>query len=310
VALTAGSSYRVGALLLAGDLYGYGQSLTMDSRISFLTDAYVNSSSLTFPTFTTNSGQSAAGFFGGNFVLGGSGGTTVPDAGSKDFGIVNVGNNTSLNFNIENLGDADLTGLTISQSGSADFSITTSPTSPVTGPTGTTSFVVNFTPTSSGVKTATLQIANNDSDENPYDITLTGTGNALPVLSMPASPLVVNATSLTTTTVTYTVTASDTEDGPLTPTVNPASGSAFPLGNTTVNVSATDSRGAVTTGSFVQLGSMQHCLGGHAAHVQAGTAEHAALGDGNAHAIHLGPDDRVAGAGTDDDEVVLLCGHP
>ena len=48
---------------------------------------------------------------------------------------------------------------------------------------------------------------------------LAGTGNALPVLSMPGSPLIVEATSLGTTVVTYTVTASDTEDGPLTPTV-------------------------------------------------------------------------------------------
>ena len=251
VALTSGSSYRVGALVLAGDIYGSGQPLTMDPRVSYAFDAYLNTSSLSFPTLSTFQGLATAGYFGGNFVLGGSGGTTVPDAGSKDFGIINVGSNTSLNFNIENLGDADLTGLTITQSGSADFSIIGSPSAPLAGPTGTTSFTVKFAPTSGGVKTATLQIANNDSDENPYDITLTGTGNALPVLSMPASPLVVEATSLGTTVVTYTVTASDEEDGPLTPTVIPPSGSAFSLGNTTVNVSATDSRGAVTTGSFV-----------------------------------------------------------
>src|SRR5678815_424278 len=41
------------------------------------------------------------------------------------------------------------------------------------------------------------------------------------------------------------------EDGPLTPMVIPPSGSTFPLGDTTVNVSATDANGAVTTGSFV-----------------------------------------------------------
>jgi hypothetical protein len=39
-----------------------------------------------------------------------------------------------------------------------------------------TTFTVQFSPASPGVKTATLHIANNEADEDPFDIILTGTG--------------------------------------------------------------------------------------------------------------------------------------
>jgi len=41
---------------------------------------------------------------------------------------------------------------------------------------GSTTFIVRFTPTSASAKTATISIANNDADENPYDLTVQGTG--------------------------------------------------------------------------------------------------------------------------------------
>src|SRR5262249_33447550 len=51
-------------------------------------------------------------------------------------------------------------------------------------------------------------------------------------------------------TVTYTASASDFKDGPLTANCAPASGSTFPVGTTTVNCSATNSSNQTTTGSF------------------------------------------------------------
>jgi hypothetical protein len=48
----------------------------------------------------------------------------------------------------------------------------------------------------------------------------------------------------------YTASANDAEDGALTPTCTPVSGSTFALGTTTVNCSVTDNDGATTTGSF------------------------------------------------------------
>ena len=81
--------------------------------------------------------------------------------------------------------------------------------------------------------------------------TVNVTRNTLPTLTLPASPFIAEATSAAGAAVTFSVTASDAEDGALTPSVNPASGSAFAIGDTTVNVSVTDAFGESTTGSFV-----------------------------------------------------------
>ncbi|MGA8847826.1 MAG: Ig-like domain-containing protein [Nocardioides sp.] len=51
--------------------------------------------------------------------------------------------------------------------------------------------------------------------------------------------------------VTFDVSASDPSDGPLTATCDPASGSSFPPGDTTVTCSATNSRGASSTETFI-----------------------------------------------------------
>ena len=106
-------------------------------------------------------------------------GANIADGGSKDFGSVLVGANTSLTFTIRNIGTANLTGLgiTIDGADSALFSVTANPTAPVSGPSGSTTFTVRFAPVSTGLKTAALHIASNDSNENPFDITITGTGS-------------------------------------------------------------------------------------------------------------------------------------
>ena len=90
-----------------------------------------------------------------------------------------------------------------------------------------------------------------------YDrVVLTGTQhstapNTPPVLHLPTSPVIAEATSSSGAAVSFSVSASDAEDGALTPSVSVASGSIFALGDTTVNVSATDSDGETTSGSFI-----------------------------------------------------------
>ena len=54
---------------------------------------------------------------------------------------------------------------------------TRSPVHPV-APSGSTTFTITFTPTSMGAKTATVTIANDDSDESSYTFTVNGTGIA------------------------------------------------------------------------------------------------------------------------------------
>ena len=102
----------------------------------------------------------------------------IADGGSQDFGSLNVGSNTSLSFTIKNTGNGDLTGLVVTKGGlnPDDFTVTSSPVAPVAGPNGTTVCTVQFAPAATGSRSATLQISNNDADEAPFDITLTGTG--------------------------------------------------------------------------------------------------------------------------------------
>lgn len=113
-------------------------------------------------------------------------GTDILDGGAKNFGAVTVGSNVSFVFTIKNTGTADLTGLgmTIDGADALSFSVTANPTAPVNGPLGTTTFTVRFAPLSAGIKTAALHIANNDPDENPFDIVLTGLGSSFPEIAV------------------------------------------------------------------------------------------------------------------------------
>jgi|GEM_PF-1540552 len=117
--------------------------------------------------------------------------TNIADGGSKSFGSVPAGGNSSLTFYIKNTGVAALTGLTITKNGTdaAMFTVTASPTAPV-APGGSTTFTVRFAPVSSGPKSAAIHIASNvPGSSNPFDIALTGAGTtpAGIYLSGPAS---------------------------------------------------------------------------------------------------------------------------
>jgi alpha-tubulin suppressor-like RCC1 family protein len=106
-----------------------------------------------------------------------------------DFGSLATGATASRTFALKNIGTADLTGFGISFSGAdaAFFSVTASPTAPVAA-SGATNFTVTFSPTTTGAKTATLLLASNDEDENPFAVTLTATVT-LPQLSQVWSKL-------------------------------------------------------------------------------------------------------------------------
>jgi hypothetical protein len=88
-------------------------------------------------------------------------------------------------FTIENLGslDLNLTGTPKIEISGADASSFTIAQSSVTSPVaaaGSTSFTITFNPTAAIGYSAQISIANNDTDENPYNFTITGTGTKLP----------------------------------------------------------------------------------------------------------------------------------
>ena len=108
-----------------------------------------------------------------------------------------VGTQVLKTFTIRNSGTTDLTGLTITTNGThaADFSITENPVAPVP-PGGSTTFTVAFQPSAAGVRTAAIHIANNDLNESPFDINLTGTGVAPSIsVEQPAATVLTDGVS-------------------------------------------------------------------------------------------------------------------
>jgi hypothetical protein len=73
--------------------------------------------------------------------------------------------------------------------------------------------------------------------------------NHAPALTLPPD-ITREATDASGAAISYSVSATDDEDGVLAPTCSPVSGTIFPLGTTTVSCSATDSAGAAVNGTF------------------------------------------------------------
>lgn len=110
-----------------------------------------------------------------------SGKTATSAVDGTDFGSLNATSGfVNRTFNIKNTGFAllNLTGtpaVTIAGDGAAHFSVITPPANPV-GSGGMSPFVIRFNPAFAGVHLATVTIANNDADENPYTFNIKGTG--------------------------------------------------------------------------------------------------------------------------------------
>ncbi len=110
-----------------------------------------------------------------------SAGTNLVDGtGTVDFGSVTRGSNGVKTFTIKNTGNASLTVGVISKDGtnSADYIVQTTGLSASVAGGSSTTFTVTFAPTGDGTRTAAIHIANNDGNEAPFDIGLTGTGAA------------------------------------------------------------------------------------------------------------------------------------
>ncbi|MEO1528344.1 MAG: lamin tail domain-containing protein [Planctomycetota bacterium] len=109
-------------------------------------------------------------------------GDTTPDpADNTDFGSVDVAVGlASESYFITNDGTADLTISAINFTGAAaaDYSVDAASISlpVVITPGNTVSFEVDFDPSATGARDATIEITSDDADENPYDYAITGNG--------------------------------------------------------------------------------------------------------------------------------------
>jgi hypothetical protein len=98
-------------------------------------------------------------------------------ADDTDFGDQSANSTTDRTFTIRNTGTTmlNLTGNPIvAISGASEFSVFTQPSATSIAPNGSLTFVVRYAPTSAGSHTATVSIANDDCDENPYTFDVLG----------------------------------------------------------------------------------------------------------------------------------------
>ncbi|MES2924501.1 MAG: choice-of-anchor D domain-containing protein [Verrucomicrobiota bacterium] len=96
----------------------------------------------------------------------------------KSFGTVRIGaKSVAKTFTIRNTGSANLTGLAVSRTGAHGRDFIVGPLAkPSLPPGASTTFTVTFAPRDKGTRVAALLIRSNDSDENPFDVKLTGMG--------------------------------------------------------------------------------------------------------------------------------------
>jgi len=130
-------------------------------------------------TFTTAAVPTAEIDIKGNSVSIASGDTTPSTTDYTDFGSAGItGGTAEKMFTICNTGTAALTlsgTPVINGTNASDFTVSTAPASSVAAG-GSTDFKITFNPSAVGTRTATVSIANNDSDEGTYTFAIQGTG--------------------------------------------------------------------------------------------------------------------------------------
>jgi hypothetical protein len=127
---------------------------------------------------------------------------SVLDGGLYDYGTVGVGATTSATFTIDNPGTSNLvlTGPML-VTGGPEFVLNTTFGTTTVPAGGSTTFLIDFTPTTPGVYTGSVTFGTNDCDEGTYNFILNGTTNVdPPVASFTATPTDICQGS----TVTYT----------------------------------------------------------------------------------------------------------
>ncbi|HPQ45481.1 MAG TPA: Ig-like domain-containing protein, partial [Syntrophales bacterium] len=123
-------------------------------------------------------------------------GTTIPDGDATpstndhtDFGNQAVSSGTVVRtFAIHNMGTEVLTlgSNAVSISGDADFTVTDQPATTIAAG-GSDTFTISFDPATTGIRSTTVSVANDDFDENPYTFAIQGTGIAVPVVTTQAA---------------------------------------------------------------------------------------------------------------------------
>ena len=172
------------------DITSRNRGATWGDESVTLTSGQLPSHSHSYTTYDADSPEIAVS---GNFVNIADGDATPLVNDNTDFGVAGTFAGTvTRTFTIQNTGGGllNLTGspkVALSGAHAADFTITAQPASPVAPITGTTTFQVTFDPSGSGLRTATVSIANDDTNEDPFDFSIQGEGDDAVVDTLPPS---------------------------------------------------------------------------------------------------------------------------
>jgi PKD repeat protein len=140
------------------------------------------------------------------------------DPTSYDFGNVQVTKNEQTTITVSNEGDATLniSNFGITGTNADQFSIVSGGDAVAIDPEGTHEVVVQFAPTSVGLKSGALTITSDDPNESPLDVALTGNGTPEPMPEIVVAPLSIDfGTLLTTETKTESFTIKNVGDAVL-----------------------------------------------------------------------------------------------
>jgi len=189
------------------------------------------------------------------------------------FSATNIGNNQVKTFYIENEGTANLTigTVTITGANPGDFIVSAIPSTINVGSTLASSvpFTITFTPQASGLRSATISIVNNDSNENPYTFGVEGNGTC-PSYTSSLSPSSGPIGSTVTVTSTLDLSGSNTatiNGTPLTLTAISATqvSVVIPSGASSGNIIITNSEGCSISLLFTIITTViSGCEGGSA----------------------------------------------
>jgi hypothetical protein len=186
------------------------------------------------------------------------------------FGSMNIGTSVTNTFMVTNTGSATLilTNIATTGANAGDFTVNglTQPATVYAGQSAT--FNVVFSPLGGGARAATLQITDNDTNNNPFTLTLAGTGVMVPPAVSISSPTN-NQVFIPGSGVTIFVNASDLDstitsvglylDGSLAytfttpPYILPIPGGSIPPGSYTIVAKATDAAGLSSTSAVVNV---------------------------------------------------------
>lgn len=153
-----------------------------DSSPNILVQFYRTSSTVYIDDVTTTVYTNSEMNVQGNANNIADGDITPSTLDNTDFDLVSVGSSLNKAFVIQNTGSGalNLSGsspyVTVGGTHAADFAVTVIPVTPIAATSGSTTFEITFTPSAAGLRTATLIIANNDANENPYNFNIQGTG--------------------------------------------------------------------------------------------------------------------------------------